>query len=339
MGNIKKGFILITCFFILILDSYSQDKNLKGLRDNIFVEKAREYTTKFFERDFEDLYEKFSPEMKREVSIPYLSDFHSELMKDIGKEVKILNEKLDTISTSYYYDRTSSFDKYNAPIYIRWILDKQMLIHGFFINTTPREADSKYLDYKTKSELRLPFEDEWFVFWGGRMKEDNNHTSNSCQRFAYDFVQTKDDKTHTGDGKKNEDYYCYDKPIFLPYAGKIIAVENQIDDNVPGEMNPYLAAGNYVIIDHGNGEYSFLAHLKKGSVLVKKGDLIFKGQEIGRCGNSGNSSEPHLHYHLQSDSVWFGDEGLPAQFRNYIANGEKVTSGEPHIGQIVKNDE
>lgn len=339
MKEVKNGFVLIICVLISILNSYSQDNNLKGLQDNVFVDNARKYTAEFFKKNFEDLYNKFSIEMKNEVSISYLNDFHAQFIRDFGNEIKILSERLDTISTNYtYYDRTSSFDKYDAPIYIRWILDKQMVIHGFFINTIPRETDSKYLDYKTKSELQLPFEGEWFVFWGGRMKEDNNHTSDVSQRFAYDFVQTKDGKTHISDGKKNEDYYCYDKLIVVPCAGRIISIENQIDDNTPGEMNPYLAAGNYVIIDHGNGEFSFMAHLKKGSIIAKKGDLILKGQEIGRCGNSGNSSEPHLHYHLQNDSIWFGGEGLPSQFRNYIANGDKVTNGEPHNGQIIKND-
>jgi len=243
MKKEKMRFVLITCLLILNLNSYSQDKNGSKFKNEVFIEKAREYTTKFYEKDFEDLYSKFSSEMKSEVSISYLNDFHAQLINDIGKEIKIINEKLDTISTSYIiYDRISTCDKYKAPIYIRWILNKQMVIYGFFINTIPREADSKYLDYKTKSGLSLPFKDEWFVFWGGRMKEDNNHTSYSSQRFAYDFVQTKDEKTHTGSGNKNEDYFCFGKPIFAPCDGKIIEIENQVEDNTPGKMNSYQAA-------------------------------------------------------------------------------------------------
>jgi murein DD-endopeptidase MepM/ murein hydrolase activator NlpD len=69
-------------------------------------------------------------------------------------------------------------------------------------------------------------------------------------------------------------------------------------------LNKKQPKGNYVIIDHGNGEYSFLAHLKKGSMVVAVGDSLKSGQFIGLCGNSGNSSEPHLHYHLQNKPIF-----------------------------------
>ena len=75
------------------------------------------------------------------------------------------------------------------------------------------------------------------------------------------------------------------------------------------------------MIDHGHGEYSLLAHLRKGSVTVKTGGRVTQGQIIGRCGNSGNTSEPHLHYHPQNSGKFGNSEGLPAQFVNYVADG------------------
>jgi hypothetical protein len=214
-----------------------------------------------------------------------------------------------------------------------------MIIQGFFIISIPQEAASKYLDYKTKTDLILPFEDEWFVYWGGRTITENYHAAYSDQRFAYDFLQTIDRKTHTGSGDKNEDYYCFGKPVVSPGSGKIISLENEIEDNTPGIMNPENPLGNHVIIDHSNGEYSFIAHFKENSIKLNLGDSVIPGQEIGLCGNSGNSSEPHIHYHLQNTSIFGQGEGLPIQFQNYIANGEKIVSGEPVRGQLIKNGE
>jgi murein DD-endopeptidase MepM/ murein hydrolase activator NlpD len=92
-----------------------------------------------------------------------------------------------------------------------------------------------------------------------------------------------------------------------------------------------------VIIDHGNSEYSVLAHLKLGSVRVKVGQKVMPGTMIGRCGNSGNSPVPHLHIHLQNTPVIFGGEGLPMQFQDYVADKKPVSTGEPERGQIIRN--
>jgi murein DD-endopeptidase MepM/ murein hydrolase activator NlpD len=96
-------------------------------------------------------------------------------------------------------------------------------------------------------------------------------------------------------------------------------------------------AGNLIIIDHENGEYSVLAHFKKGSIVVKAGETVVSGQFIGLCGNSGHSSQPHLHYHLQTIPIIFTGEGLPAQFLSCISNGNFIDKGEPSFGEKIKN--
>lgn len=110
-----------------------------------------------------------------------------------------------------------------------------------------------------------------------------------------------------------------------------------LSDNKPGVMDRDHPTGNHVILDHGNGEFSFLAHLKQGSVAVKVGDRVKPGDKLGLCGNSGNTSEPHLHYHLQTTAKFGAGEGLPAQFLNYIADGKEVARGEPVQGQTIRN--
>lgn len=201
----------------------------------------------------------------------------------------------------------------------------------------PDAAESKYLNYETKTVLELPFDDEWWVFWGGRNVSENYHAAYKNQRFALDIVQRVNGKTHTGNGSQNEDYYCFGKRLNAPGSGKIVTVVNDLEDNIPGQFNRDFPAGNYVVIDHENDEFSFIAHFKKGSILVAVGDVVVKGQELGKAGNSGNSSEPHLHYHLQTAEGQFDGEGLPAQFSNYYANDTFVENGEPIRNQYIKN--
>lgn len=71
--------------------------------------------------------------------------------------------------------------------------------------------------------------------------------------------------------------------------------------------------------------------------MPKVGDKVKRGDLVGRCGNSGNSSEPHLHYHLQNGPHFGQAEGLPAQFRNYVADGKKIERGELVKGQHISS--
>lgn len=75
-------------------------------------------------------------------------------------------------------------------------------------------------------------------------------------------------------------------------------------------------AGNYVIIDHRNGEFSMYAHLQEGSILVKAGDGVKKGQVVAKAGNTGNSGAPHLHFQLMDSADFFTANGLPVMFGN-----------------------
>lgn len=209
-----------------------------------------------------------------------------------------------------------------------------------------KEAPSKYLDYTTKTYLQYPLRRESVVVWGGRTVEENEHATEVDQRFALDIVALKegaapeevkneDVESYHGDSSKNENYYIFGREVVATATGTVVSTKNNVADNVPGVENKQDIAGNYVVIDHGNGEFSMFAHFKQDSVRVHVGDNVKYGDVLGLCGNSGNSSEPHLHYHLQNTKEWSNGEGLPAQFNRYIANGEFVQRGEPIRGQII----
>ena len=96
----------------------------------------------------------------------------------------------------------------SVRVWREWALGQSSIIYGFFIRPIPSEAPSDFLDYQTKTNLRLPFNDLWDVVWGGRSIQDNYHAAYSDQRFASDFLIIKNGFTHIGDGATNEDYYC-----------------------------------------------------------------------------------------------------------------------------------
>lgn len=166
-----------------------------------------------------------------------------------------------------------------------------------------------------------------------------------AQRYAYDFVITDDDgRTHRGDGTANEEYYCFDEPILAPADGAVVSVRNNHRDyhRTNGWLDPLQRSilGNNVIIEHAGGEFSVLAHLERGSVAVEPGERVDRGQRIARCGNSGNSTEPHLHFHVQDRSNVFLGAGLPVQFANVrtthpCTEPQSHERGYVHAGQRV----
>ncbi|MEE9362284.1 MAG: M23 family metallopeptidase [Cellulophaga sp.] len=199
-----------------------------------------------------------------------------------------------------------------------------------------------YLDYQTKTDLELPFEEEWYISVGGRTHLEGGHhfiTRGSGQRYAYDIAKVVDGSFFSGDGNTNEDTYTFGARLNAPGNGKIIAIENNIEDNTrPGIINDSNLADNYIMIDHLNGEYSMMAHFKKGTIIVSVGDTVTKGQEVGKAGNSGNSTGPHLHYHIQSTPHYLDGIGLPAQFKNYYVDDLLIKRGEPVRNQTIRKN-
>jgi hypothetical protein len=125
------------------------------------------------------------------------------------------------------------------------------------------------------------------------------------ERFAVDWVQVgADGETFTGKESDNHSYHAYGNDILAVADGKVVSIKDGIAENVP--QSPKMAVpitletigGNNVVEDLGGGRYAFYAHMIPGSLAVKPGDQVKRGQILGKLGNSGNSSEPHLHFHV-----------------------------------------
>ena len=142
-----------------------------------------------------------------------------------------------------------------------------------------------------------------------------------AQRFAIDWVKLGDDgKTFRGDPLKNESYLAYGAEALSVGEGVVTETKDGIPQNVPGEDSRAVpitletVGGNHVIVDLGRGHFAFWAHLQPGSLRVKVGDHVRRGQVVGLVGNSGNSTEPHLHFHVTDASSPLGSEGVPYVF-------------------------
>ncbi len=142
------------------------------------------------------------------------------------------------------------------------------------------------------------------------------------ERFAIDFVQLgADGKTYAGGAKDNQSYHAYGADILAVADGQVVDARGGIQDNVPGSIaGPITMAtigGDYVIEEIGNGVYAFYAHLKPGSLKVYVGDRVKRGQVLASLGNTGNSSEPHLHFHVIDKPFPLAARGIPYAFDRF----------------------
>jgi len=138
----------------------------------------------------------------------------------------------------------------------------------------------------------------------------------TAQRFAIDWERMGEGKTiYKGDPLKPESYFCYGETIYAVADGKVAGAFDGLPNQVPGKLpeglKPEEADGNHVIQEIAPGRFALYAHMIPGSVKVKAGQTLKQGQEIGWVGNSGNSSAPHLHFHVMDGPEALGSNGLP----------------------------
>lgn len=293
------------------------------------MEEGRARAEAFLAGRLDAIWQSMTPELQRKLgSEANLAAFRDQVRSEMGEEQEIRDEKILTTTQGVTtYRRVADWSDAPKPVLMEWSFDLSGRIAGFFIRPAPVAADSRFMNYYTQAELRLPFAGTWHVYWGGRSVEQNHHAVDPGQRFAYDFLVTKDGSSFAGDDPGQvERYYCWGEPILAPARGTVVAIANDVADNAVGQTDAARPLGNHVVLDLGNSEFAFLAHMQNGSVRVAPGDVVEAGDRLGACGNS---SEPHLHLHLQTTAELGNGEGLPAQFHDYRVNGTVFARGEP----------
>ncbi|MFJ4206474.1 M23 family metallopeptidase [Streptomyces sviceus] len=169
--------------------------------------------------------------------------------------------------------------------------------------------------------LLFPLEGSWYVVQGGG-RVLNHHAQVPEQRGALDLVALGRLGTRTRSGRDLTAYAAYGRTVRSPCDGRVISAADTVQDQKPGEIRYQPTYGNHVFIDTGR-EIVKLAHLRPGSVTVANGDIVRAGQLLGEVGNTGNTTEPHLHIHAERDGV-----GLDLEFTG--------VPGRLHRGRLIR---
>jgi len=269
------------------------------------------------------------------------------------------NAKLKIGDSLFIYNPFYSFDP-------NLVIDKILYKFSFISEKNEKflsEIDVHPINYKPKTNLILPIKERLMVFDGHDFYSHHRRIDLSDPapikigatanpgRYSYDLcVVNNEGQLYNDDKTINENWYGYGIPVYSPARGKVVELIDGMSDNIPGKSefdysqvfeNPNSMAGNYIVIDHHNGEYSMLAHFKQGSFKVKEGDEINQGQLIGQMGFSGATAWwIHIHYELRNGKDWWTSEGLPSYFSDFSRiQGAKtiaVENGYIDTGDIVE---
>lgn len=229
---------------------------------------------------------------------------------------------------------------------------------------SPVTVSVRPVRYEDKTALMIPLRGRVLVedghdFYSHHRRVDLSHPmvvqagfKTNPQRFALDLTLSDTrGLPYTGHGGYLKDWYGYGANVYAPGDGTVIRVVDGIPDNTleDGRVvhsdavspeNLETLAGNYLVLDHGNGEYSVLSHLKEGSFRVKEGETVRQGHALATIGFSGDTSNVvHVHYQLQTGPGFFNAETLPVYFRNFRrhvgSRTVEVAHGPIDTGDIV----
>lgn len=203
-------------------------------------------------------------------------------------------------------------------------------------------VDVAPLEYQPRTTLSLPTRGRTLVYDGHDFYSHHRRVDLSLPevramklidnpvRYATDFCLVDDhNRLHRGNPDRIHEWISYGAPVYAPAAGVIILAANDVPENTvvigtlrlpPQPPTDFMrqSVGNHLVIDHGNGEFSLLAHLKPGSITVKVGDRVERGQPVGAIGFSGDTgTHVHLHYSLLGAHGYPGGQAFPEYFSGF----------------------
>jgi hypothetical protein len=187
--------------------------------------------------------------------------------------------------------------------------------------------------------LLLPFEGSWGVVQG----TSSGRTHAGYAAYALDFVPAEPNPASLTEAvfrnrRHLTDHPCYGRPILAAAAGRVLWARDGARELPPFRESKRHEAGNFVILEHAQDEFTEYRHLQRGSIAVQPGEQVKAGQIIGRCGNSGGAVTPHLHFAVLGSADPIATR--PFRLSNYevmTANGVwQPGDGEPLMGQIIR---
>jgi murein DD-endopeptidase MepM/ murein hydrolase activator NlpD len=321
-----KRSILTTALSFMILFAFAQPETIESKH-------AIEQFEKYYRTGkYDSVYSMLSEQTRVNLTLEKTRNFLTQVNNNYGTWISKTFLKYESAFAVY----KTEFEK--GTLILRIALNNDQAITGLFAK--PYEPDTLLPSQRNSTVMRLPFQGEWTVFWGGDTKALNYHVSVPFQKNAFDLIITdKQNRSFRSDGKSNEDYYAFGQPLIAPCDGEIVLAVDGVKDNVPGVLNPIYIPGNSILLKTKNGEYLLFAHFKQNSIKVKQGDKVRQGQLLGQCGNSGNSSEPHLHFHIQNMEDFGKAVGIKCYFEKLQVNGILKTNYSPVKADRIKAGE
>ena len=323
--NIMRNIVLILTLILITSNLFGQTEKPN------YKEVAVKIENYYNSSNYDSIFSLLSSETQKTLTLQRITQFFNGLKSQAGK-----------ITNKQFIKHKESFAIYKvnfetALFSLNISLDKDSKINS--ISVTPFKDESLPKLERDTTKLALPFKGEWDVVWGGDTREQNHHYDVEAQKYAFDIlIRDPGGKTFRTDGKINEDYFAFAKELISPCDGEIVLVVDGIKDNKIGETNTYYIPGNTIIIKTVNQEYIVLCHFKQNTIKVKQGQQIKQGQLLGLCGNSGNSSEPHLHFHIQNVEDITIATGAKCYFDKIIVNGQSKIDYSPIQNEKIKGE-
>ncbi len=319
-----KRLLVIIVFFLLSTGLQAQEKANYRTAADAFIKH-------FNNKQFDSIHAMFDGPMKTALPKEKAEAFLKDIYTNLGAMKSMEFLKFQNVAHVY----KTTFDQGLRDVLIYLNSDNE--IGGLYV-TMHRPADLPKLERNT-TKMIWPFSVETFVFWGGETVAQNYHMAQEVQQYAYDILMVKDGASYKGDSKKNENYFVFGQEILAPCDAKVIKITQGVYDNIPGEMNQKQLLGNSIVLETDKKEYLLFAHLKKGSLLVEEGQQVKQGQVMAQCGNSGNSTEAHLHLQLQNVADFFQGTGAKLYFDSILVNGTLKSDYMPVKEDFVKNSD
>ncbi|MCO7225727.1 M23 family metallopeptidase [Pleionea sp. CnH1-48] len=187
-----------------------------------------------------------------------------------------------------------------------------LLMNGVLIFQLLQFSRTQFAD---AVQLHSPFQQAAYVGQGGASSLFNHHFHLPEQRFALDMTLAQ--RAEDTLSEKLEDYPCFDIPLYAPTQGIVRQIKTHLPDVKIGNSDQDNLTGNYVVIEIAPERFVLMAHLKQNSVVVAEGQSVKQGELIAHCGNSGNTTEPHLHLQVQNALDWEKvTQTFPIEFYN-----------------------
>ena len=319
--------VLVLFMSCMVFGLYAQKEDLR------YREVADRFQQAYNLENYGDVFTMFDKVMQQQLPLEKTQMVLSrQIRSNFGK---IQRMELNQVSGSAHVYK-STFDRGTLDISIS--LNGDGLVDGLYFRPHNTEPRIPMLE-RNSTPVKLPFQGEWFVYWGGENEALNYHMNDKNQQYAFDFLKVDAGSSYKGDSSRNESYLAFGQPIFAPCDGTIVLAIDGVPDNIPGSVNPIHMTGNTLVLKTAAEEYILMAHLKEGSIVVQKGQQVGQGDLLGECGNSGNSTEPHLHLQLQNTRDIHRATGARLFFDRILVNGELKTDYLPIKEEFIKNIE